>query len=43
MAKKKKKELSRVEKRRLRTQQIILIAIGLIVIISMIISLITNI
>ena len=42
MAKKKKKELSRAEKRSLRTQQIILIAIGLIVILSMIISLVSK-
>ena len=40
--KKKKKELSRAEKRSLRTQQIILIAIGLIVILSMIISLVSK-
>jgi len=42
MAKKKKKELSGFEKRRLRSQQIVLIAIGLIVIISMIMSLVSN-
>ena len=43
MAKKKKREISKREKRRLRTQQIIFIGIGLIIIITMIISLIINI
>jgi predicted nucleic acid-binding Zn ribbon protein len=38
----KKKELTNYEKRRLRTQQIIFITIGVIVILSMVISLITN-
>jgi predicted nucleic acid-binding Zn ribbon protein len=43
MAKKKKREISKRDKRRLRTQQIIFIGIGLIIIITMIISLIINI
>ncbi len=43
MAKKKKREISKREKRRLRTQQIIFIGIGLVIIITMIISLIINI
>jgi len=38
----KKKELSKYEKRRLRTQQIIFIVIGVILILSMVISLVTN-
>lgn len=38
----KKKELTNYEKRRLRTQQIIFITIGVIVILSMVISLVTN-
>ena len=42
MAKKKKKELSSYEKRRLRLQQIIFIAIGVFVILSMVISLFIN-
>jgi predicted nucleic acid-binding Zn ribbon protein len=42
MAKKKKRELSRSERRRLRTQQIIFITIGLILILSMVISLIAK-
>ncbi len=42
MAKKKKKELSKFEKRRLRSQQIIFIAIALIIILSMVISLIAR-
>ena len=41
--KKKKKELSGYEKRRLRTQQIVFIAIGIIIILSMVISLVANI
>jgi len=43
MAKKKKREISKRDKRRLRTQQIIFIGIGLVIIITMIISLIINI
>ena len=42
MAKKKKKELSGADKRRLRLQQIIFIAIGVFVILSMVISLFIN-
>jgi predicted nucleic acid-binding Zn ribbon protein len=42
MAKKKSKELSNYERRRLRTQQIIFIAIGVLVILSMVISLFIN-
>ncbi|MGW8144648.1 MAG: hypothetical protein ACWGN2_09655 [Anaerolineales bacterium] len=43
MAKKKKqKELSGYEKRRLRTQRIIFIAIGTIIILTMVISLVAN-
>jgi predicted nucleic acid-binding Zn ribbon protein len=38
----KKKELSKYEKRRVRTQQIIFIVIGVILILSMVISLVTN-
>jgi predicted nucleic acid-binding Zn ribbon protein len=38
----KKKELSNYEKRRLRTQQIIFVIIGLIVILSMVISLVAK-
>ena len=38
MAKKKKKEVSKRERRRLRVQQVIFIAIGLIIILSMVIS-----
>jgi len=38
----KKKDLSNYEKRRLRTQQIIFITIGVVVILSMVISLVTN-
>jgi predicted nucleic acid-binding Zn ribbon protein len=41
--KKKKKELSGYEKRRLRTQQIVFIGIGIIIILSMVISLVANI
>ena len=40
---KKKKELSQREKRRLRTQQIIFITIGIIIILAMVLSLVTNI
>lgn len=44
MAKKKKKnEMSGRDKRRLRIQQIIFIAIGVLIILSMVISLFTNI
>jgi len=43
MAKKKKREISKRDKRRLRTQQIIFIVIGLIIILSMVISMIINI
>ena len=43
MAKKKKREISKREKRRLRTQQIIFIGIGLIIILSMVISMLINI
>ena len=39
---KKKKELSAYERRRLRTQQIIFIVIGIILILSMLISLVGN-
>ena len=43
MAKKKKnKELSGSERRRLRTQQIVAISIGVILILSMILSLVGN-
>lgn len=44
MAKKKKKqnELTGYEKRRLRTQRIIFIGIGIIIILSMVISLVGN-
>lgn len=38
----KKKELSKYEKRRLRTQQVVFIIIGSVVILSMIISLVVN-
>ena len=37
---KRKKDLSRTEKRQLRVQQLIFIAIGVIIILSMVISLI---
>ncbi|MFL7891376.1 MAG: hypothetical protein ACK2UM_14335 [Anaerolineales bacterium] len=40
---KKKKELSGYERRRLRTQQLIFIGIGVIIILSMLISLVGNI
>jgi len=40
---KKQKNLSAYEKRRLRTQQIVFIVIGIIVILSMVISLLINI
>lgn len=40
---KKQKNLSAFEKRRLRTQQIVFIVIGIIVILSMVISLLINI
>ena len=43
MAKKKKRDISKRDKRRLRVQQIIFIAIGLIIILSMVISLLINI
>ncbi|HLE14813.1 MAG TPA: hypothetical protein VI776_08700 [Anaerolineales bacterium] len=43
MAKKKKRDITGYEKRRLRTQQIIFIAIGVIIILSMVISLMVNI
>jgi predicted nucleic acid-binding Zn ribbon protein len=43
MAKKKKRDISKREKRRLRTQQIIFIAIGLMIILSMVISMLINI
>ena len=43
MAKKKKREISKRDKRRMRIQQIIFIAIGLIIILSMVISMIINI
>lgn len=43
MAKKKKREITKRDKRRLRTQQIIFIAIGIIIILSMVISMIINI
>ena len=39
---KKKKELSSYEKRRLRTRQIIFIVIGILLILSMLISLVGN-
>ena len=42
MAKKKKRELTRYEKRRMRIQQIIVVAIGIIIILSMVISLMIN-
>ncbi len=42
MAKKKKREISKRDKRRLRIQQIIFIAIGIIIILSMVISMIIN-
>ena len=42
MAKKKKREISKRDKRRLRIQQIIFIAIGIIIILSMVISMIVN-
>jgi predicted nucleic acid-binding Zn ribbon protein len=44
MAKKKKKqrEMSGYEKRRLRTQRIIFIGIGIVIILSMVISLVGN-
>lgn len=42
MAKQKKREISNYEKRRLRTQQIIFIAIGVIIILSMVISLVSK-
>ena len=42
MAKKKKYQLSGREKRRLRTQQAIFIAIGVIIILSMVISLVAK-
>ena len=44
MAKKKKKqkEISGYEKRRLRTQRIIFIGVGIIIILSMVISLVGN-
>jgi predicted nucleic acid-binding Zn ribbon protein len=38
----KKKELTNYEKRRLRTQQILFIVVGVVVILSMVISLVTN-
>ncbi len=41
--KKKKKELSGYEKRRLRTQQLIFIGVGVLIILSMLISLVANI
>ena len=41
--KKKKKELSGFERRRLRSQQLIFIGIGVIIILSMLISLVANI
>jgi predicted nucleic acid-binding Zn ribbon protein len=41
--KKKKKELLGYEKRRLRTQQMIFIGVGIIIILSMLISLVGNI
>jgi predicted nucleic acid-binding Zn ribbon protein len=41
--KKKKKEISGYERRRLRTQQLIFIGIGVIIILSMIISMVGNI
>ena len=40
---KKKKELSGYEKKRVRTQQLIFIGIGVIIILSMIISMVGNI
>jgi predicted nucleic acid-binding Zn ribbon protein len=40
---KKKKELTGYERRRLRTQQIIFIGIGIIIILSMLISMVGNI
>ena len=43
MPKKKKREISKRDKRRLRTQQIIFISIGLIIILSMVISMLINI
>ncbi len=43
MPKKKKREISKRDKRHLRTQQIIFIAIGLIIILSMVISMLINI
>lgn len=42
MAKKKKREISNYDKRRLRTQQIIFVVIGIIIILSMVISLVSN-
>jgi hypothetical protein len=42
MAKKKNRELSNYERRRLRIQQVIFIAIGVLVILSMVISLFIN-
>jgi len=42
MAKKKKREISKRDKRRLRIQQIIFIAIGIIIILSMVISMVIN-
>ena len=41
--KKKKKELSGYEKKRLRTQQLIFIGVGVLIILSMLISLVSNI
>jgi predicted nucleic acid-binding Zn ribbon protein len=41
--KKKKKELSGTERKRLRTQQIIFIGFGIIIILSMLISMVGNI
>lgn len=43
MAKKKKREISKRDRRRLRIQQIIFITIGLIIILSMVISMLINI
>jgi hypothetical protein len=43
MAKKKKREISKRDRRRLRIQQIIFIIIGLIIILSMVISMLINI
>jgi predicted nucleic acid-binding Zn ribbon protein len=42
MAKKKKREISKRDKRRMRIQQIIFIAIGIVIILSMVISMIVN-